>query len=124
MQDKNLLMSRRDSVVHEIRVDPDDENAVMRVWVRDLTFLDLQEAATTMVKMSGDDLEFDLQGYWRHAFTHWVTKTEPQLSADELCNLKGYVGQQLAAVLPNPNQLAEALQGGFTNGASAASKIS
>ena len=107
--------------MHEIRVDPEDECVVMRVWVKDLTFLDLQEAATAMVKMDGDELSFDLQGYWRHAFINWITKTEPNLNEAERCSLSGYAGQNLSKVMPAPNQLAEALQGDFTNDANAAS---
>jgi hypothetical protein len=95
-------------------VDPDDKDVVMEVWVRDLTFLDIQRAAQEMLKVGGDgQVVISLEDYWKHAFTQWVVRTNPSLTVDEMLQLSGYIGEQLSKVLPNPNELAEVLQGGF-----------
>tara|TARA_Y100000004_G_scaffold144971_1_gene165307 strand:- start:176 stop:448 length:273 start_codon:yes stop_codon:yes gene_type:complete len=86
----------------------------MEVWVRDITFFDVQKAAQSMFSMDGDDVSLNLDGYWRYAFSEWVVNTNPQLTVDEMLNLNAYVGQQIASLLPKPDELAEAMQGGFT----------
>jgi hypothetical protein len=86
----------------------------MYIWVRDISFLDIQKAAQTMFVVEKGDVTFNLSGYWEHAFKHWITRTEPDLSKDELLSLKGFVGEQISNVMPQPNDIAEAMQGGFT----------
>ena len=114
VMNKSLLLKNDDVTKHTIRVDPEDESAVIEVWVREISFLDIQAAAQTMFNVSSGDVSLNLKGYWKFAFTHWVTKTNPSLTTEELLSLKGYVGEQLSKVLPQPNEMAEALQGGFT----------
>ena len=94
-------MKNDDVTKHKIRVDPDDESAIIEVWVREIL-------------VANGDVALNLKGYWQFAFTHWVTKTNPSLTTEEMLSLKGYVGEQLSKVLPQPNEMAEALQGGFT----------
>ena len=38
-----------------------------------------------------------------------------ELTKKEIMSLKGYVGEQIAKVMPQPDKIAEAMQGGFTN---------
>jgi hypothetical protein len=64
--------------------------------------------------MDGDDISLNLEGYWRYAFSNWVVRTNPELTVDDMMNLNAYVGQQIASLLPKPDELAEAMQGGFT----------
>tara|TARA_R110000744_G_scaffold367350_2_gene476768 strand:+ start:1137 stop:1454 length:318 start_codon:yes stop_codon:yes gene_type:complete len=99
---------------HEIMVDEDDSEAVMEVWIRDTTFLDVQKAAQTMFVVNDDGVQLDLEAYWSYAFTNWVVGTNPELTTDELKQLNAYAGEQLASLLPKPDELAEAMQGGFT----------
>tara|TARA_R100000988_G_C3993628_1_gene164321 strand:+ start:1267 stop:1608 length:342 start_codon:yes stop_codon:yes gene_type:complete len=102
---------------YEIRVTPDDPELIMEVWVRDISFLDIQRAAQEIFDVAKDgQMTLNLEGYWKYAFSTWVTKTNPNLSQDELINLTGYVGEQIAAVLPNPEQLGQMMSGGFTKG--------
>jgi len=82
--------------------------------VRDITFFDIQKAAQSLFVMDGDDVNLDLEGYWKYAFNNWILRTNPELSSDELINVSAYVGQQLAVLLPKPDELAEGMQGGFT----------
>ena len=114
MMNKSLLLNNDDVIKHKIRVDPDDESAIIEVWVREISFLDIQAAAQEMFLVANGDVALNLKGYWKFAFTNWVTKTNPSLTTEEMLSLKGYVGEQLSKVLPQPNDMAEALQGGFT----------
>jgi hypothetical protein len=113
---KSQLLNSQNVQKHDVQVDPDDSEIIMEVWVKDLSFLDVQCAAQEMVKVNPEGgIEFSLESYWRHAFANWVTKTNPELTADELCSLNGFAGERLSKILPQPNDLAEALQGGFRN---------
>jgi len=114
VMNKSLLLKNDDVTKHKIRVDPDDESAIIEVWVREISFLDIQAAAQDMFLVANGDVALNLKGYWKFAFTNWVTKTNPSLTTEEMLSLKGYVGEQLSKVLPQPNDMAEALQGGFT----------
>jgi hypothetical protein len=114
---KNLLMRRNDEQKHEIRIDPDDPNLVMEVWIRDVSFFDIQKAAQEMFDISKDgQMSLNLEGYYKYAFSNWIVRTNPNLSTDELMKLKGYVGEQISALLPRPNELGEMMAGGFTKG--------
>lgn len=114
VKNKSLLLKKNDVTKHEIRVDPNDENLVMEVYVRDVSFLDIQAAAQEMFVITNGDVSMNLKGYWKFAFSNWITETNPALTSGELISLSGYVGEQISKVLPQPNEIAEALQGGFT----------
>ena len=114
VNNKSLLLKKNDITKHEISIDPNDENLVMEVYVRDVSFLDIQAAAQEMFVITNGDVSMNLKGYWKFAFSNWITTTTPSLSTYELLSLIGYVGEQISKVLPQPNEIAEALQGGFT----------
>jgi len=115
IQNKSLILKNDTSMKHVVRVDPDDEASVMHVWIRDLSFLDIQNAAQTMFNIVDGELTFNLSGYWEYAFSNWITRTDPELTKEEIMSLKGYVGDQIAKIMPQPDEIAEAMQGGFTN---------
>ena len=52
----------------------------------------------------------------KYAFSNWIIRTEPELSTSELLDLKGHIGQRIAAVLPSPETVGKMLQGDFTKG--------
>jgi hypothetical protein len=112
--DKNRIMNQMNERRHEIQVDPDDSEAIMEIWVRNMSFFDIQKAAQEMFVITNGEVSLDLEAYWRYAFKNWVIRTNPHLSVDELLNLSGFVGQQIALHLPNPEELAKVMQGGFT----------
>jgi hypothetical protein len=112
--EKQAILTKKNEHKHEIGVDPDESDAVMEVWIRDTTFLDVQKAAQSMFSMDGGEIKLDLEGYWHYAFTNWIVRTNPELSPEEMTNLNAYVGQQIASLLPKPDEMAEAMQGGFT----------
>jgi hypothetical protein len=111
---KNLLLKNDELIKHKVRADPDDEDAIFEVWIKEISFLDIQSAAQRMFVVKDGDVSMSLSGYWEFAFSNWIVKTNPSLSKEELLSLKGYVGEQISKVLPQPNDLAEVLQGGFT----------
>ena len=107
-------MKKNDITKHQIGIDPKDESLVMEVCIRDISFLDIQAAAQEMFMIDKGDVTMNLKGYWKFAFSNWITETNPSLTTDELLSLSGYVGEQISKILPQPNEIAEALQGGFT----------
>ena len=114
VNNKSLLLKKNDITKHQIGIDPKDENLVMEVYIRDISFLDIQAAAQEMFMIDKGDVTMNLKGYWKFAFSNWITETNPSLTTDELLSLSGYVGEQISKILPQPNEIAEALQGGFT----------
>ena len=114
---KSLLMKSNDETKHVVPVDPDDPTQVMEVWVRDISFFDVQRAAQEMLIIGKEgNMSIDLESFWKYAFTHWVVRTNPELTVAELLDLKGDIGQRIAAVLPSPEKVGQMLQGDFTNG--------
>lgn len=111
---KEQILTKKNEQKHEVVIDPDNPELIMEVWVRDITFLDIQRAAQKMFILDNNTASLDLHAYWEHAFSNWVVKTNPELSTEELLNLNSEVGQQIANLLPKPDELAEAMQGGFT----------
>jgi|TARA_R110002020_G_scaffold116159_5_gene266344 hypothetical protein len=112
--DKQNLLAKKNEQRHEIRVDKENPDLMMEVWIRELTFFDVQQAAQSMFQMADGEVSLNLEGYWRYAFSNWVVRTNPELTIDDMMSLNAYVGQQIASLLPKPDELAEAMQGGFT----------
>lgn len=112
--EKNKILTKKNERQHEIRADPDNPESTLLVWIRDISYLDVQKAAQTMFVVGGEGVTLDLEAYWEYAFTNWVVRTEPELTAEEMTQLNAYVGEQLARLLPKPDELAEAMSGGFT----------
>ena len=91
---------------HMVRVDPDNPDVGLRVWVRELSFMDMQNAIKTFFSISSSgDIDIDLAAYWKHMFSACVEKTEPRLTPTQLMQLQPYVAQQITALLPQPQDL-------------------
>lgn len=106
VSDINSLMAARAPKEHVIHVDPENESSIIKVWVKDLTFLKMQEAVKSFVSISaGGGVDLDLAGYWKYMITECVERTEPQMSKGQLMGLNAHVGQQLTALLPQPQDL-------------------
>ena len=75
------------------------------VYVKEPTFLDMQQAAQHLIGENG----IDLSDYWQYAFSHWVVETKPPMATVELLRLKPEVGKALSAVLPSPEDLVDML---------------
>ena len=106
VEDASLLLASNDVVEHTISVNPDDETQVMKVRVRSLSFLDMQSAIKSFVNISTDGgVEIDIAGYWRYMLEKCVVSTDPTLGRGQLLSLNQYVGSQLTALLPQPQDL-------------------
>ncbi len=106
ISDINRLMVAPAAVEHIIKVDPEDETAVMKIWVKDLTFLKMQEAIKSFVSITGTGhVDLDLAGYWKYMMRECIERTEPNLSMTQLMGLNTYIGQQITALLPQPQDL-------------------
>ena len=76
----------------------------IEVTKRRLTFYNIQQVAPLMTHGS-----LDFSDYWRHAFSHWLSYTDPDGRSIEI-DIEGLSpedGQTLANLLPNPNQIME-----------------
>ena len=106
VEDASLLLASNDVVEHTISVNPDDETQVMKVRVRNLSFLDMQNAIKSFVNISTDGgVEIDIAGYWRYMMEKCIVSTDPNLGRGQLLSLNQYVGGQLTALLPQPQDL-------------------
>lgn len=101
---------------HEIQVNEDDDNAVMKVWVRELSFMQLQDAVKSFVSIkSNATVDIDLAAYWKYMFAEAIEKTEPRLTIPQMLSLRPFVAQQIIALLPQPQDLmANPLADGLT----------
>jgi len=111
---KETILKKKNEQRHEVQVDPENPDSVMEVWVRDITFLDVQNAAQRMFLIVQGEATLDLAAYWEYAFSNWIVRTNPELDVQELLGLNAFIGEQIASLLPKPDEMAEAMQGGFT----------
>jgi len=106
ISDPSTLLANSAVTEHTIRVDPDDESLVMKVRVRELSFMDMQSAIKTFVAISTDGgVEIDIAGYWKYMFDKCVVSTDPTIGRGQLNALNQFVGSQLSAILPQPQDL-------------------
>ena len=86
------------------------------VYVKPLSWLQQQEAISKFVDFVITDGEaaprIDFGGYWEYILTNCITETEPHLTKTQICNLSPEVGNELAKVLPDLEELTGALGGG------------
>jgi hypothetical protein len=103
VSDKNNLFAGNASKLHYLRVSPDSDE-YLKVWVKEPTWLQVEEAMTTVMKIDAknQDMDIDLKAMYRYMAENFIEKTEPVLSAIDLMRLNPYVGNQLKDILPNP----------------------
>jgi len=109
----NLLVNSQ-AVEHEIQADENDSEVVMKVWVKELSFMQLQDAIKTFVNLSaGGSVDIDLANYWKYMFAEAIDKTEPRLTIPQMLSLRPFIANQITALLPQPQDLlANPLAGG------------
>lgn len=96
---KNSLLRATELKKHEI----DISGTKHEVFVKDVTFLDMQIAAQDLMRGEG----MDLPSYWKYVFTHWVTI--PPLSTEEMIMLSPAAGKQISELVPSPEEMVEML---------------
>jgi len=104
--DLTSLLVNSQAVEHEIRADENDPDVVVKVWVKELSFMQLQEAIKTFVNISaGGSVDIDLAQYWKYMFAEAIDRTEPRLSIPQMLSLRPFIANQITALLPQPQDL-------------------
>ena len=101
--DPMSLLVNSQAVEHEIQADENDPDVVMKVWVKELSFMQLQDAIKTFVNLSAaGSVDIDLAKYM---FAEAVEKTEPRLTIPQMLSLRPFIANQITALLPQPQDL-------------------
>ena len=103
VSDKSVLFALNEPKLHYIKV-AEDKDEYLKVWVKEPTWLEVDKAMNSMMKIDAkkQDMELDLNAMFRFMVENFITKTEPSLSAIDILRLTPYVGNQLKEILPNP----------------------
>jgi len=104
--DPMSLLVNSQAVEHEIQADENDPDVVVKVWVKELSFMQLQEAIKTFVTITtAGGVDIDLAAYWKYMFAEAIEKTEPRLSIPQMLSLRPFIANQMTALLPQPQDL-------------------
>ncbi len=101
VSDKSKLFVQANTECVEIKVSAESDE-VLKVWIREPTWLQVEQALSTVMDMTQDGMKLDLNKMYKFMAEEFIEKTEPQLTAIEILQLSPYVGSQLKDVLPNP----------------------
>ena len=101
VNDKSMLFARTESECHELKVSPDSEQ-ILKIWVKAPTWLQVEQALSSVMELSEDSMSLDLNKMYRFMAEEFIEKTEPSLSTTEILRLSPFIGEQLKEVLPNP----------------------
>ena len=104
--DPMSLLVNSQAVENEIQADENDPDVVVKVWVKELSFMQLQDAIKTFVSLSAaGSVDIDLANYWKYMFAEAVEKTEPRLTIPQMLSLRPFIANQITALLPQPQDL-------------------
>ena len=103
VNDKSILFAQVNTECHFLKASEDTEE-YLKVWVREPTWLQVEQALSSVMKLDAESqsLDLDLNKMYKFMVENFIEKTEPELSAVDLLRLSPYVGAQLKEVLPNP----------------------
>ena len=101
VNDKSMLFARTESECHELKVSPDSEQ-ILKIWVKEPTWLQVEQALSSVMELSEDSMSLDLNKMYRFMAEEFIEKTEPSLSTTEILRLSPFIGEQVKEVLPNP----------------------
>ena len=103
VNDKNALFARTNTECHELRVSADSDE-ILRVWIKEPTWLQVEQAMTSIMKIdaNSNQVDIDLNAMYRFMCKEFIEKTEPTLNTTEILRLSPYIGTQLKEILPNP----------------------
>jgi len=91
---------------HDVQVDPDNPDIILRVWVKEMSFLQVQEAIKEVVSIDPDgSVNIDLAGYWKYMLTECIDHTEPPMSKAQMFALRPEIATKVTALLPQPQEL-------------------
>lgn len=98
------LLATSQAVEHEIKIN--EEGEVLRVWVKELSFIQMQDAIKSFVTIkSNGSVDIDLAAYWKYMFAEAIEKCEPRLTIPQLLSLRPAVANKVTALLPQPQDL-------------------
>ena len=101
-----LLVDKNSALPHDVSIDPDDPDLILRVWVKDLSFIESQQAIKEVVELStSGEVSVNIGNYWKFMFTKCIDRTEPALSKAQILALKPEYAIKIAALLPQPEDL-------------------
>ena len=101
----SLLVSTT-AIPHDVSVDPENPDRIIRVWVKELSFLQIQEAIEEVVQLNADgEVNVDLAGYWKYMLKMCIERTEPKIGMAQMYALKPEVAAKITALLPQPQDL-------------------
>jgi hypothetical protein len=99
----NSLLVKSQAEMHEIET---GENEILKVWVKELSFMQMQNALKTFVNIGTDgSIDIDLASYWKHMFAECIEKTDPRITPTQMMQLNPFVAGQITALLPQPQDL-------------------
>ena len=103
VNNKNSLFVKTEAELHYVKVAPETDE-YLKVWVKEPTWLEVDKAMNSLMKIDAKSQNFDLDlnAMYRFMVENFVVKTEPSLSTIDILRLSPYVGNQLKEVLPNP----------------------
>ena len=103
VSDKNSLFATIATECHTIKVSPDSDE-VLKVWVKEPTWLQVEQALSSVMNLDSQTqaLDLDLNKMYRFMVENFIEKTEPTLSTIEILKLSPFIGAQLKDILPNP----------------------
>tara|TARA_R100000234_G_scaffold13549_1_gene7543 strand:+ start:7 stop:357 length:351 start_codon:yes stop_codon:yes gene_type:complete len=110
--DKSSLLAKKNE--ERIEIDVGNEEYLV-IYVKSLTFLDLQNLLESVVDLTSDSPKVDMSGFFDFAIRHWIVRTEPDLTTDDIKSLPAAVAQKIIASLPSLDELGEMLTSGFRN---------
>ena len=101
--EKSNLFVPNESEMHYVKVSP-DEDEYLKVWIKQPTWLQVEQAMTSVLKVDAQNqnVDLDLNAMYKYMIENFIEKTEPSLGAVDLLRLTPYVGNQIKEILPNP----------------------
>ena len=97
-----------------IEIDVGDDE-ILVVYVKPLTFLDLQYLIENVIDVNSESNQVNLNAFFDFLFTRLISRTEPDLTVDDMKSLPAEIGQKIIMALPSLEEIGEALSSGFRN---------
>ena len=110
--EKSSLLAKKSEERIEIDVGDDE---ILVVYVKPLTFLDLQHLIENVIDVSEDTNQVNLAALFDFLFTRLISRTEPDLTPDDLKLLPAEIAQKILMALPSLNDMGDLLTSGFRN---------
>ena len=106
LQSISGLLVEQGSTPHDVLIPVDGEEFTMVVWVKELSFIEMQSAVKDMMKVDNTgQLDIDLAAYWKFVMMNCIDRTEPEVTKTQLLAVKPEVASRIIEILPGPEEL-------------------